>query len=316
MDPGSPLRCARDDRGRGEKARTERNGTVTALRNIDIDLLRSFVTIAELRSFTRAAAALSRTQSTISTQVRRLEEIAGQTLLQRSPQEVLLTRAGEDFLGYARRIVALHDEALDVVRAQSVSGRVRLAVMDDYATIVLPETLARFARSHPEVELEVTTGFTRDLMNALGEEFDLVLATQRAGDGRGEVLRTERTAWAASDRHDLSLAGPLPLALLKAPNMYREWALEALNEAGLGWRILFSSSSIGAVEAMAAAGAALTVVKAGTARPGLCLLGRDDGLPELPASEIALHLAPGRPSAAARALSSFLAEALREGAQS
>ncbi len=70
MDPGSPLRCARDDRGRGEKARTERNGTVTALRNIDIDLLRSFVTIAELRSFTRAAAALSRTQSTISTQVR------------------------------------------------------------------------------------------------------------------------------------------------------------------------------------------------------------------------------------------------------
>ena len=110
------------------------------LRNIDIDLLRSFVTIAELRSFTRAAAALARTQSTISTQVRRLEEIASQTLLQRSPQEVLLTRAGEDFLPYARRIVALHDEALDVVRAQSVSGRVRLAVMDDYATIVLPET--------------------------------------------------------------------------------------------------------------------------------------------------------------------------------
>ncbi len=284
---------------------------MTMLRNIDIDLLRCFVTIAELRSFTRAAAALHRTQSTISTQVRRLEEIAGQTLLQRSPQEVLLTRAGEDFLGYARRIVALHDEALDVVRAQSVSGRVRLAVMDDYATVVLPETLARFARSHPEVELEVTTGFTRDLLANLGEEFDLVLATQKAGDGRGEVLRSERTAWAWSDRHDFSLAGPLPLALLKAPNMYREWALAALNEAGLPWRILFSSSSIGAVEAMAAAGAALTVVKAGTARSGLRLLGPQDGLPALPASEIALHLAPGRSSAATRALSAFLGEALK-----
>ena len=276
------------------------------LRNIDVDLLRSFVTIAELRSFTRAAVALSRSQSTVSTQIRRLEELAGQMLLQRSPQEVLLTRAGEQFLGYARRIVALHDEALDVI------GRVRLAVMDDYATIVLPETLARFARSHPDVELEVTTGFTRDLLNSLGEEFDLVLATQKAGDGRGDVLRKEHTAWACSDRATFTLEEPLQLALLKAPNMFREWALAALNEAGLRWRILFSSSSIGAVEAMAASGAALTVVKAGTARPGLKLLGPEQGLPALPASEIALHQAPGRAPAAVAALSGFLAEALAE----
>lgn len=282
------------------------------LRNIDVDLLRSFVTVAELRSFTRAAAALFRSQSTVSTQIRRLEELAGQTLLQRSPQEVALTRAGEQFLGYARRIVSLHDEALDVINAQSVSGRVRLAVMDDYATIVLPETLARFARSHPEVELEVTTGFTRDLLNSLGEEFDLVLATQKAGDGRGRVLRRERTAWACADRASFSLVEPLELALLKAPNMFREWALEALNEAGLRWRILFSSSSIGAVEAMAASGAALTVVKAGTARPELELLGPEQGLPALPASEIALHQAPGRAAAAVVALSDFLAEALSD----
>jgi DNA-binding transcriptional LysR family regulator len=281
-------------------------------RNMDIDLLRCFVTVAEMRSFTRAAAALFRSQSTISTQIRRLEELAGQTLLQRSPQDVLLTRAGEDFLGYARRIVALHDEALDVVNAQSVSGPVRLAVMDDYATVVLPETLASFARSHPNVELEVTTGFTRDLLARLGEEFDLVLATQKSGDGRGEVLRTERTAWACSDRHDFALADPLLLALLKAPNMYREWALAALNDAGLNWRILFSSSSIGAVEAMAASGAILTVVKAGTARPGLRLLDTTDGLPPLPASEIALHVAPGRQSAAVRALSAFLIESLKQ----
>ena len=94
--------------------------------------------------------------------------------------------------------------------------------------------------------------------------------------------------------------------------MFREWALEALNEAGLPWRILFSSSSIGAVEAVAASGAALTVVKAGTARSGLQLLGAADGLPPLPASEIALHLAPGRPSAAVAAMSGFLAETLKD----
>ncbi|MBN8944192.1 MAG: LysR family transcriptional regulator [Rhizobiales bacterium] len=283
------------------------------LRNIDIDLLRCFVTVAELRSFTRAASALFRTQSTISTQIRRLEELAGQTLLQRSPHEVQLTRIGEDFLAYARRIVALHDEALDVVNAKGVSGTVRLAVMDDYATIVLPDTLARFVRSHPGVELEVTTGFTRDLLNDLGGGFDLVLATQKAGDGRGDVLRIERTSWACSDSHDGARVEPLPLALLKAPNMYREWALEALNAAGLRWRLLFSSSSIGAVEAMAASGAAVTVVKAGTARPGLRLIGAEAGLPPLPASEIALHLAPGRPSAATRALRDHLHASLKPG---
>lgn len=282
------------------------------LRNIDVDLLRSFVTIAELRSFTRAAAALFRSQSTVSTQIRRLEELVGQSLLQRSPHVVSLTQAGERFLGYARRIVALHDEALDVINAQQVSGRVRLAVMDDYATLVLPEILARFARSHPDVELEVTTGFTRDLLNSLGEEFDLVLATQKAGDGRGIVLRREPTLWACADEASFTLDAPLPLALLKAPNMFREWALAALDEAGLRWRILFSSTSIGAVEAVAASGAALTVVKQGTARPGLRLVGTEAGLPGLPASEIALHMAPGRASAAIAAMSAFLSETLRE----
>ncbi len=280
------------------------------LRNIDIDLLRCFVTIAEMRSFTRAANALFRSQSTISTQIRRLEELAGQPLLQRSPHEVLLTRAGEEFLGYARRIVALHDEAIEVVNTQGVRGPVRLAVMDDYATVVLPETLAGFVRTHPDVELQVTTGFTRDLLSSLGNTFDMVLATQKAGDGRGQVLRTEQTSWAFSDKHDYPAAEPLPLALLSAPNMYREWALEALSATGQSWRILFSSSSIGAVEAMAASGVAVTVVKAGTARAGLRLVGAERGLPALPASEIALHLAPGGPNPATRALRDHLCQAL------
>ncbi len=279
--------------------------------NIDIDLMRCFNTISELRSFTRAATALHRTQSTISTQIRRLEELSGQALLRRSPKMVLLTRAGEDFLAYTRRIVELHDEALAIVNAKTISGPVRLAVMDDYATVVLPATLARFIRAYPDVELEVTTGFTRDLLNRLGDPFDLVLATQKAGDGRGQVLKTEHTAWACANsyRHDKDRA--IPLALLQAPNMYREWALETLNVAGLSWRILFSSSSIGAVEAMAAAGECITVVKKGTARHGLRILSVADGLPQLPASEIALHTAPDIHSAAVRTFSAFLIDALR-----
>lgn len=282
------------------------------LRNIDIDLLRCFSTVAELRGFSRAAVTLGRSQSAISMQIRRLEEIIGQILLDRSPQGVSLTRRGEEFLNYARRIVALHDEALDVVSARSLRGTVQLAVMDDYATSILPATLARFSRLHPEIELEVTTGFTRDLLRQLGNEFDLVLATHKHGTGKGEVLRTERTSWACSDSHSLPITeGPLPLALLKPGNMYREWALEALNRAKRPWRIVFSSSSIGAVEAAAAAGMAITVVKAGTARAGLRLMSDSDGLPPLPLSEIALHTAARRQTPASRALADHLIEELR-----
>lgn len=276
------------------------------MRNIDVDLLRCFATVAELRGFSRAASVLARSQSAISMQIRRLEEITGQVLLDRSPQGVSLTRRGEEFLGYARRIVALHDEALDVISAKDVRGTVRLAVMDDYATSILPSTLARFSRTHPEIELEVTTGFTRDLLQSLGGEFDLVLATQRHGTGKGDVLRTERTSWACSDSHSIPIEGPLPLAMLKAGNMYREWALDALNAAKLPWRIVFSSSSIGAVEAAAAAGMAITIVKAGTARRGLRLMTEADGLPPLPLSEIALYKAPRRQTPASRALADHL----------
>ncbi|HLT76763.1 MAG TPA: LysR substrate-binding domain-containing protein [Ferrovibrio sp.] len=289
-----------------------KSGLGTMLRNIDIDLLRCFATVADLRGFSRAAVTLGRSQSTISMQIRRLEEITGQVLLERSPQGVNLTRRGEEFLNYARRIVALHDEALDIVSAKALRGTVRLAVMDDYATSILPATLARFSRLHPEIELEVTTGFTRDLLRQLGNEFDLVLATHKHGTGKGEVLRIEKTSWACSDSHSPPAEGPLPLALLKPGNMYREWALDALNRAKRPWRIVFSSSSIGAVEAAAAAGMAVTVVKAGTARAGLRLMTEADGLPPLPLSEIALHTAPRRQTAASRALADHLVAELQE----
>jgi DNA-binding transcriptional LysR family regulator len=281
------------------------------LPNLDIDLMRSFNTVAELKNFTRAATTLHRTQSTISAQIRRIEDLTGLTLLERSPQKVTLTRAGEDFLAYSRRIVALHDEALAGIRAKELTGRVRLAVMDDYATFVLPDIIAEFCRIHPGVELEVTTGFTRDLLGGLGDPFDLVLATQKGGDGRGHVLKIEQTAWACADSYTLDPDRPLPIALLSAPNMFREWALESLNAAGIAWRILFSSSSIGAVEAMAASGACVTIVKRGTARPGLRLLGLSDGFPNLPPSEIALHSTPERQSPSVQSFTEFLVGALR-----
>jgi DNA-binding transcriptional LysR family regulator len=126
------------------------------------------------------------------------------------------------------------------------------------------------------------------------------------------VLRTEQTSWAFSDSHALPGTDPLPLALLKTGNMFREWALEALNAAQHSWRIVFSSSSISAVEAAAASGMALTVVKKRTAGPGLQLIGEAEGLPSLPSAEIALHVSPNKLPAAAHALADFLIAELKE----
>jgi DNA-binding transcriptional LysR family regulator len=126
------------------------------------------------------------------------------------------------------------------------------------------------------------------------------------------VLRTERTSWAFSDRHLVPSQDPIPLALLRSGNMFREWALDSLTAQGRTWRIVLSSTSIGAVEAAAAAGMAITVVKERTARAGLRMLGEAEGLPSLPVSEIALHIAPGKISAAARGLAEYLISELKE----
>ncbi len=262
-------------------------------RNIDIDLLRAFVAVVDQDGFIKASQALGRSQSAVSMQMRRLEDAVDMPLFKRAGRKMHLTPAGETLLGYARRMIALHDQTLDVLHEGRVSGNVSLAVMGDYATNVLPNILARFIEQYPDIVVDVTTGFSYDLIHHLGERFELVLSTQAKGSMKGEVLRSEPTRWAFSARHELPRGDTLPLALLPSGNMFREWALQALDRAGIRWRVMFTSSSIATVEAAAEAGIALAVVKEGSARPGLRLIGADEGLPELPESEIVLHRAPG-----------------------
>lgn len=280
------------------------------MRNIDTDLLRTFAAIIDQGGFIRAGEALGRSQSAISMQMKKLEEICDCALFERDGRKMKVTPNGEKLLGYARRLVNLHDQALDAMVESQLSGVARLAVMGDYATRVLPEVLARFVEKYPNIHMEVTTGFTRDLLSQLGHQFDLVLATQPLNTGRGEVLRQETTHWAFSANHELPREDVLPLALLLPGNMFREWAIRALDDAGLRWRILYTSTSIAAVEAVAEAGIALTVVKQGTARAGLRILDERAGFPPLPKSEIALHKAPGKLPTAAKMLAEHLQESL------
>lgn len=259
--------------------------------DLDPDLLKAFLAVAEHRSFTRAAVALNRTQSAVSVQIRRLEQRLGTRLFERTRAGVAPTADGEELRGYARRILALNAEAADAFRARKQDAVVRLGVMDDYGTLVVPPLLAHFAKDHPEIRVEIETGLTATMPARLGEAYDLVIAMHPAGRGDGELLRHEQAVWAAAGSYSLGAHDTQPVALYPPGCLFRQWATDALDTAGLPWRLAFVSRTLAAVEAIAAQGLAITVVKAGTLPPRLRILSERDGLPPLPAADIRLHRA-------------------------
>jgi DNA-binding transcriptional LysR family regulator len=281
---------------------------------LDPDLLQAFVAVADHRSFTRAASALDRTQSAVSMQVKRLEERLQAELFHRSTSSVDLSAAGEGLLGYARRILSLNAEAIGRVRAHGTDRRVRLGVMDDYGTLIVPPLLKDFTANYPLIHVEMETGLTSSMTDRLGEAYDLVIAMHPEGRGEGELLRTEQAVWAASAAHRVEQLDPLPVALYPQGCLFRAWAMQALDEADRPWRLAFVSHSLAAVEAIAAQGLAVTVVKSGTFPPALRRLTSRDGLPRLPRAEIRLHRARDL-SRAASLLADHLVAALRQQAK-
>jgi DNA-binding transcriptional LysR family regulator len=259
--------------------------------DLDPDLLRAFLAVAEHRSFTRAADQLNRTQSAVSVQIRRLEERLGTKLFQRGRSGVVPTTAGHELRAYAQRILALHAEAFGALHARKPDTVIRLGVMDDYGTIVIPPLLASFAKEHPMVRVEIETGLTATMPARLGEAYDLVIAMHPRRCGNGEFLRREQAVWAAAASCRATDEDTLPLALYPSGCLFRQWAAEALDRAGRRWRLAFVSRTLAAVESIAAQGLAITVVKSGTLPSRLRALDSRDGLPPLPEADIRLHCA-------------------------
>lgn len=281
---------------------------------LDPELLQAFVAVADQRSFTRAATRLNRTQSAVSMQIRRLEDRLGSKLFNRTKASVELSPAGEGLLGYARRILTLNDEAAARLREHKVEGLVRIGVMDDYGTLIVPPLLASFLTGHPLIHVEMETGLTAAMPARLGKTYDLVIAMHPVGRGEGEFLRREQAVWATSAEHPVEAQDPLPVALAPQGCLFRKWAIEALDGARRRWRLAFVSPSPAAVESIAAQGLAVTVVKSGTFPAKLRLLSERDGLPPLPAADICLHRA-AKLSPAGALLADHLRIAISEGAR-
>jgi DNA-binding transcriptional LysR family regulator len=279
--------------------------------DLDIDLLRCFATVAESGGFTAAGQVLGLTQSAVSLKIKRLEDVLGKRVLERTSRRLSLTAEGEVLLAYARRLLSLNDEAVRRMIAPPVRGHLRLGVADHFVPQHLAPILARFARTYPDVHLEVEVGRSHELRAACEcGGLDLVIGKRREGETSGTPIWTETLAWAAAREGRLALDGrnaPLPLAMLPPGCMFRDRALATLSRANIAHEIIYTSASLLGVIAAAEAGLAVTVLGRSTLTPGLR---EAAGLPPLGTAEMAIFGdAEGR-SALVDPLVGFIRESL------
>jgi DNA-binding transcriptional LysR family regulator len=284
---------------------------MAAIPNIDVDLLKTFLAIADTGSFTRAADEVNKTQSAVSMQMRRLEELTGRPLFARAGRVNRFTADGDRLVEYARRIVSLHDEAVSVFTRPELTGTLRFGTPDEYADRFLPEILARFSRTHPLVQVDVECLNSAPLYERTRNgELDLALVTLGCDIEGGETVRREPLVWVTSAKHSAHVLEDLPVAISQIGCSWRDIAIEALRKDGRRYRIAYSSSSWNAVGAAVLAGLAIGAVPEICMRPGMRVLTEKDGFPPLASVEIGILRKPGRQSSAADALARHIAEGL------
>jgi DNA-binding transcriptional LysR family regulator len=283
-------------------------------RLIEPELLHTFAAIADSGSFTEAARRVFRTQSAVSMQMKRLEELIGRPVFARSGRGVELTRDGELLLGHARRILRLHHEALAAFSDPDLEGTVTLGTPDQYASLFLPRILARFAETHPRIHVEVVCDVTASLMRRLAEGgIDLALVTQDVCQTSGVILLREPVVWATATRHCVHEQSPLPLALFHAGCNYRKWAVDALDGVARPYRVAYSSMSWAGINAALRAGLALSAVPRSSIGEGLRVLGEAEGFPPLPDYQVALLRARERRSPLLDRLEEHIVESFQGG---
>jgi len=284
-------------------------------RTFDLDLLRCFVTIAETGSFTRAGDRLGRTQSTVSLQVKRLEDMLGRAVFARTPRSLSLTGEGERLLGPARQLLRLNDAALAELFEPDMTGRVGLGVPEDFATAHLPGVLAAFAKAHPLVELEVTCDLTLNLLDKFhAAAFDLVLVKREpSAPLEGVRVWREPLVWVARDQLAVAGLATVPLVVSPEPCVYRKRAANALDAMGRKWRVAYTSTSLAGSLSAVNAGLGITVLPREMVPPHLTAITDDPELPLLYDTEIALIEAAGLSETAHR-LAQHIVAALERGA--
>lgn len=279
------------------------------MRNLDITTLRSFVAVADSGGVTRAAGFLHLTQSAVSMQLKRLEEVLGAELLDRSGRTVALTASGEQLLVYARRMVALNDEVVGRLTDQAYEGEIVLGVPHDIVYPAIPRVLKQFNTAFPRVKVQLVSSYTRALKEQFGKgECDLILTTEAALEPGAETLCKKPLRWIGAPGGTAWRQSPLKLAFGRLCT-FRPKVIEALDAAGLPWDVIVETESDRTIEATVSADLAIHTMIEGTEPPHLERIDHGGALPELPMQQINLYGAQGAKGVIHDALAEFLRRA-------
>jgi len=259
-------------------------------RNLDLTALRSFVAVSDTGGVTRAAGMLNLTQSAVSMQLKRLEESLDLALLDRTARSISLTPAGEQLLGYARKMLSINDEILNRLTATEFEGELKLGVPHDIIYPVVPTVLKRFAAEFPRMQVRLISAPTRRLLNMFGRgEVDLILTTEETCGPGGQALTELPLQWVGAIGGQAWRKQPLPVAFC-GNCIFRSGVLQALNADGVDWHMAVDSEQDNAVEAAVSADLAVHVALKGSVPPHTEVIEHGGLLPALRPQNINLYV--------------------------
>lgn len=248
---------------------------------LDLDVLRTFVAIAETGSFTTAANAVFRTPSAVSMQIKKLEDILGRSVFSRDARSVSLTQDGEMLLGYARRLIAINREAVSKFIIPDIVGVVRLGSPDDFGERALPAVLRRFAQTHPSIAVDVVIDQSSNLRRRMDDRaLDITLVCTSSTQAQGaEILLTEPIVWAGVKGGCAHMREPLPVSVWEEGCAWRSKAIDALARDGRNFRVAYMSAHTAGQRAAILSDLAIAPLPKSFITEDMVELGAKDGLP-------------------------------------
>ena len=253
------------------------------MKNLPMDLLRAFVSVSQLRSFTKAGELLGRSQPAVTLKIKRLEELVDQKLFLRGGKSLELSDSGIALYNYAKQILTLNDLAISQISKSTVHGKIRLGIPSEFATVLLPKIISRFAKAYPNVALEVNCELSKYLLTRAGRESHdliLVLADQDT-DLDGDLVKTDELVWVSSKKFNRTKKDAVPLIVASEGCIYRHTAMTGLSNASLSWKIVYTNPDLTGIQYAIQEGLGVTVLSRSIVPENLHILSASAGLPSL-----------------------------------
>lgn len=288
-----------------------------AFTNLPTDVLRTFLAVIDLESFTKAGQILGRTQPAVSLQIHKLEDLVGHRLIDTSGRGISLTREGEMLARYARQLLAMNDEIVARLQKRDTAGSLRVGLPTDYAVSFFQKSLSSFVRLNPEAEMSIHCDTSEELLKTFAaDELDVAIAMFDETPAPGLIYSwAEKPIWVTAADSDADRRNPVPIAAHPVGCHYRSRMTKSLDQIGRGWRIVYSSPGINGLQQAVQSGLAVTALTRRTLLRGMRPLSEKDGFPALADIHVGLHFKNTGASTAALLLVNYIMQALHDSGQ-